>query len=195
MCRSPRVYVGFRAPPFGDPRLHALEIAGQILSGGKGSRLHRRLVREERIAQDAAFFVMGFVGGASIAAGWATVRPGVDAVRRGGRVPRGAGSHRARARHRRRAGAGARPRRDRVGRGAAARGGSGRPAVDARDPVRRPRADQPRARPRTSRSPPRISARSARRRSQPITAWSSHTSRRPGRRRMPDRARRRRRTA
>jgi len=76
-----RVYVGFRAPTFGDPRLHALEIAGQILSGGKGSRLHRRLVREERIAQDAAFFVMGFVGGASIAAGWATVRPGVDVAR------------------------------------------------------------------------------------------------------------------
>jgi predicted Zn-dependent peptidase len=76
-----RVYVGFRAPAFGDPRLHALEIAGQILSGGKGSRLHRRLVREERIAQDAAFFVMGFVGGASIAAGWATVRPGVEVAR------------------------------------------------------------------------------------------------------------------
>jgi len=76
-----RVYLGFRAPAFGDPRLHALEIAGQILSGGKGSRLHRRLVREERIAQDAAFFVMGFVGGASIAAGWATVRPGIDVDR------------------------------------------------------------------------------------------------------------------
>jgi predicted Zn-dependent peptidase len=38
-------------------------------------------VREERIAQDAAFFVMGFVGGASIAAGWATVRPGVEVAR------------------------------------------------------------------------------------------------------------------
>ncbi len=76
-----RVYLGYRAPVFGDRRLHALEIAGQILSGGKGSRLHRRLVREERIAQDVAFFVMGFVGGASIAAGWATVRPGVDVAR------------------------------------------------------------------------------------------------------------------
>jgi predicted Zn-dependent peptidase len=73
----PRVFLGFRAPPFGDPRLDALEIAGQILAGGKGSRLHRRLVRDERIAQDVAAFVMGFVGGASIAAGWATARPGV----------------------------------------------------------------------------------------------------------------------
>ena len=35
----PRVYVGFRAPAFGDPRLDALDVAGQILAGGKGSRL------------------------------------------------------------------------------------------------------------------------------------------------------------
>ena len=74
----PRIYFGFRAPAFGDPRLDALEVAGQILAGGKGSRLHRRLVRDERIAQDVALFALGFVGGASIAAGWATVRPGVD---------------------------------------------------------------------------------------------------------------------
>jgi predicted Zn-dependent peptidase len=74
----PRHYFGFRAPCFGDPRLEALEVASQILAGGKGSRLYRRLVRDERIAQDVAFFALGFVGGASIAAGQATVRPGVD---------------------------------------------------------------------------------------------------------------------
>ncbi len=77
----PRVYFGFRAPPFGDPRLDALELAGQILAGGQGSRLHRRLVREERVAQDVIAFVLGFVGGASIAAGWATVRPDVSVDR------------------------------------------------------------------------------------------------------------------
>jgi zinc protease len=77
----PRVYLGFRAPVFGDPRLDALDLAGQILAGGKGSRLHRRLVREERIAQDVAFFTLGFVGGGSIAAGWATVRPDADVGR------------------------------------------------------------------------------------------------------------------
>lgn len=77
----PRVYVGFRAPVFGDPRLDALDIASQILAGGKGSRLHRRLVRDERIAQDVAFFTLGFVGGGSVSAGWATVRPGVDVAR------------------------------------------------------------------------------------------------------------------
>ncbi|MFL5681375.1 MAG: M16 family metallopeptidase [Chloroflexota bacterium] len=74
----PRVYFGFRAPVFGDPRLDALDIASQILAGGKGSRLHRRLVRDERLAQDVALVALGFIGGASMAAGWATVRPGVE---------------------------------------------------------------------------------------------------------------------
>ena len=77
----PRVFIAFRAPVFGDPRLDALDVAGQILAGGKGSRLDRRLVRDERIAQDVALFTLGFVGGASICAGWATVRPGVDVAR------------------------------------------------------------------------------------------------------------------
>jgi predicted Zn-dependent peptidase len=73
----PRVYFGFRAPRYGDPRLDALEVAGQIVAGGQGSRLHRRLVRDERLAQDVALFTLGFIGGASVCAGWATVRPGV----------------------------------------------------------------------------------------------------------------------
>ncbi len=73
----PRIYFAFRAPTYGDTRLDALEIGGQILAGGKGSRLYRRLVRDERIAQDVSLFTMGFVGGASITAGWATARPAV----------------------------------------------------------------------------------------------------------------------
>jgi predicted Zn-dependent peptidase len=77
----PRIFFGFRAPPFGDERLDALEVATQVLAGGKGSRLHRRLVRDERIAQDVVAFTLGFVGGASIAAGWATVRPDIRVER------------------------------------------------------------------------------------------------------------------
>ncbi|HYU49459.1 MAG TPA: pitrilysin family protein [Candidatus Limnocylindria bacterium] len=77
----PRIYFGFRAPQFGDERLDALEVAAQILAGGKGSRLHRRLVREEQIAQDVVLFSLGFVGGASMCAGWATVRPAVSIER------------------------------------------------------------------------------------------------------------------
>jgi zinc protease len=74
----PRIHIAFRAPVLGDPRLDALDLAGQILAGGKGSRLNRRLVRDERIAQDVALFTLGFVGGASICVGWVTVRPGID---------------------------------------------------------------------------------------------------------------------
>jgi len=74
----PRVYVGFRAPVFGDRRLDALDLASQLLAGGKGSRLHKRLVREERLAQDVALFTLPFVGGASIVVGWGTVRPGIE---------------------------------------------------------------------------------------------------------------------
>jgi len=74
----PRHFFGFRAPVLGDTRFDALEMASQILAGGKGSRLYRRLVREERIAQDVAVFPVGLVGGASMVAGQATVRPGVD---------------------------------------------------------------------------------------------------------------------
>jgi predicted Zn-dependent peptidase len=74
----PRIIWGFRSPLLGDERLDALDMAGQILAGGKGSRLHRRLVREERLAQDVALFSMGLVAGASLTSGWATARPGID---------------------------------------------------------------------------------------------------------------------
>lgn len=77
----PRVYVAFRAPVYGDHRLDALEVASQILAGGKGSRLHERLVRRDRIAQDVVLFTLGFTGGASVTAGWATARPGIPIAR------------------------------------------------------------------------------------------------------------------
>jgi predicted Zn-dependent peptidase len=74
-----RVHFGFRTPPFGSPGFDALEVAGQILAGGKGSRLHRRLVRREQIAQDVTAFSLPLVANGSIFAGWATVRPESDA--------------------------------------------------------------------------------------------------------------------
>jgi predicted Zn-dependent peptidase len=70
----PRIYVAWRAPALGDERLYALEIACQVLAGGKGSRLHRRLVREDRTAQDVALFLLPFSSGPSTFVGWATVR-------------------------------------------------------------------------------------------------------------------------
>ena len=75
-----RVHVGFRTPPFGSPEFDALEVASQILAGGRGSRLYRQLVRERRIAQDVTGFLLPLVAGASIFAGWATARPESDAA-------------------------------------------------------------------------------------------------------------------
>ncbi|HVM30917.1 MAG TPA: pitrilysin family protein [Candidatus Limnocylindrales bacterium] len=74
-----RVHFGFRTPPFGTPQYDAVEVATQILGGGKGSRLYRRLVREERVAQDVAAFGLPLVAGAGVFGGWATARPGSDA--------------------------------------------------------------------------------------------------------------------
>ena len=75
-----RIHVGYRSPAFGTRAFDALEVATQILAGGRGSRLHRRLVRDEQLAQDVAFFALPLVAGSSIAAGWVTVRPESDAA-------------------------------------------------------------------------------------------------------------------
>ncbi len=75
-----RVHLGFRTPPFGTPAFDALEVATQIAAGGQGSRLYRRLVRELRIAQDVVLFMLPLVEGGSVLAGWATVRPEIDAA-------------------------------------------------------------------------------------------------------------------
>ena len=73
-----RVHFGFRCPPFGTDEFDALEIASQILAGGKGSRLHRRLVREQRIAQDVSAFTLPLIAGSNCFSGWATARPDGD---------------------------------------------------------------------------------------------------------------------
>jgi predicted Zn-dependent peptidase len=74
-----RVHFGFRCPPFGTAEYDALEVASQILAGGRGSRLYRRLVREQKIAQDVVAFGLPLIGGASFFGGWVTVRPDSDA--------------------------------------------------------------------------------------------------------------------
>jgi predicted Zn-dependent peptidase len=75
-----RVHVGYRCPAFGTRAFDALEVATQILAGGRGSRLHKRLVRDAQVAQDVALFALPLVAGSSIAAGWVTVRPESDAA-------------------------------------------------------------------------------------------------------------------
>ena len=78
---DPRLHVAFRLPPLGDPTLPAAEVACQILASGRGSRLHRRLVRDEQVAQDVSLGVLAFAGGASLAVGAATLRPGASSER------------------------------------------------------------------------------------------------------------------
>lgn len=73
-----RVHFGWRIPPYGTPEFDALEIGTHIMAGGRGSRMYRRLVRDERLAQDVAAFTLPLIANASIMAGWVTARPGVD---------------------------------------------------------------------------------------------------------------------
>ncbi len=77
----PRVYLGYRIPPFGQPGYDAIEVAADVLASGRASRLYRSLVRERQIAQDVVAFALPFVGGAALLALWATARPGVDVAR------------------------------------------------------------------------------------------------------------------
>jgi zinc protease len=73
-----RTHFGFRAPPFGSAESDALEVAAQVLAGGRASRLYRRLVRDEKIAQDVTVFCLPLVAGGSFFGGWVTVRPEAD---------------------------------------------------------------------------------------------------------------------
>ncbi len=73
-----RVHFGFRCPPYGTREFDALEVCSQILAGGRGSRLYRNLVREQKIAQDVTAFGLPLVAGASFFGGWVTVRPDSD---------------------------------------------------------------------------------------------------------------------
>ena len=73
-----RVHLGYRCPAYGTREFDALEVATQILVGGRGSRLYKRLVRQERVAQDVTLFALPLVAGSSIAAGWVTARPEAD---------------------------------------------------------------------------------------------------------------------
>jgi len=75
-----RVHFGFRMPAYGTPEFDALEVATQILAGGRGSRLYRRLVRNDRIAQDVAAFCLPLVSGHSIFAGQVTARPEAESA-------------------------------------------------------------------------------------------------------------------
>lgn len=59
-------YVTWRIPPHGDADHDALTVAFEILSGGGASRLVRRLVRGEELAQDVSSGAFEMVGGVDV---------------------------------------------------------------------------------------------------------------------------------
>ena len=72
----PRIYMGFRAPAYGERGWYAADLLTGVLTGGKSSVLYRDLVYERQIAQDVAAWVSPYekVGTFMIVA---TAKPGI----------------------------------------------------------------------------------------------------------------------
>ncbi len=76
----PRVYLSYRGPAHFTPDQPALDMAAAILADGKSSRLYKRLVYDEKIAQDVrAYFSAETLGGEFRIV--ATAKPGTDPAR------------------------------------------------------------------------------------------------------------------
>jgi zinc protease len=78
--RAPVLAAAWPAPPTGHPDGPALDVASQILAGGRSSRLYRRLVYDEQVALSAnsAWWELPDVG---ILYAFSNVRPGVPVER------------------------------------------------------------------------------------------------------------------
>ena len=68
------VYLTWRLPATGTPGYDALELAFSVLGYGQTSRLHRRLVRGDEIAEAASATTMGLIGGNSFGFAYARCR-------------------------------------------------------------------------------------------------------------------------
>ncbi len=75
--RLPRVYVGFRAPAYGERSWYAADMLAAVLTGGKSSPLYRDLVYDRQIAQDVGASVSPYEKGGTFML-VATARPGVE---------------------------------------------------------------------------------------------------------------------
>ncbi|HEY1553291.1 MAG TPA: pitrilysin family protein [Kofleriaceae bacterium] len=76
----PRVYVSWRAPAAYSKDEPALDLAASILGGGKSSRLYKRLVYAEQIAQDVGAYDEGEQLGGQLQI-VVTAKPGTDPKR------------------------------------------------------------------------------------------------------------------
>jgi zinc protease len=73
----PRIFLAFRSPVFGSDEYYAASVCSAVLGIRKGSRLYRRLVREQQLAADVSAFTYGLSKGADLLVVDATARPGV----------------------------------------------------------------------------------------------------------------------
>jgi zinc protease len=73
-----RLYLGYRIPPYGDDEHYAALVASYVLAHGRAALLYRKLVREQRIAQDVIAYAFPIVVGAAMLVVWATARPGTN---------------------------------------------------------------------------------------------------------------------
>jgi len=70
-----RLFLAFRSPVFGSDEYYAASVCGAILGLKKGSRLHRRLVRERQIAAEAQSFTYDLTKGSDLLVLDVTARP------------------------------------------------------------------------------------------------------------------------
>ena len=73
--RAPVLVTAWQTPPAGHPDIEALDVIGEILSGGRSSRVYRRLIHDEQIAL-SAHSGNSELAGAGIFGAYASVRPG-----------------------------------------------------------------------------------------------------------------------
>jgi zinc protease len=71
----PRLFLAFRSPIFGSSEYYAASVASSVLGLRKGSRLHRKLVRERQIAADAGAFTFDLAKGSDLLVVDVTARP------------------------------------------------------------------------------------------------------------------------
>ena len=71
----PRLFLAFRSPVFGSDDYYAASVCGAILGLRKGSRLHRRLVREQQLAAEAQSFTYDLTKGSDLLVLDVTGRP------------------------------------------------------------------------------------------------------------------------
>ena len=73
-----RVFVTCRTPVFGSDGYYPSSLCAGVLGAGRGSRLHRSLVREQQVASEATAYTFDLAKGSDLFIVDATARPGVS---------------------------------------------------------------------------------------------------------------------